>query len=161
MDWVKIAIFLSFSFSYSLQLYVAYLLYDQGYDVWMGNARGNTYSRNHVKYNENQQQFWDFSFHELAVFDLPASIDYVLHETNHTSLHYIGHSQGTTSFFILGSERPEYMKKIFLMQALAPIVFFRHCKSPPVVFLGATELTGNVSYFTICIQFIILQVDLN
>ncbi|TDG48673.1 hypothetical protein AWZ03_005002 [Drosophila navojoa] len=122
---------------------LGYLLYEQGYDVWMGNARGNTYSRNHVKYNEDQSQFWDFSFHELAIFDLPASIDYVLHETNHPSLHYIGHSQGTTSFFILGSERPEYMEKIFLMQALAPIAFFKNCKSPPVVFLGATELTGH------------------
>ncbi|EDW12735.1 lipase 1 [Drosophila mojavensis] len=120
---------------------LGYLLYDQGYDVWMGNARGNTYSKNHVRYNENQSEFWDFSFHELAIFDLPASIDYVLHETNRTSLHYIGHSQGTTSFFILGSERPEYMKKIFLMQALAPIVFFKYCKSPPLVVLGAADLT--------------------
>lgn len=123
----------------------------------MGNARGNTYSKNHVRYNENQSEFWDFSFHELAIFDLPASIDYVLHETNRTSLHYIGHSQGTTSFFILGSERPEYMKKIFLMQALAPIVFFKYCKSPPLVVLGAADLTTTVSQFILCF----LQFDLN
>ena len=33
-----------------------------GYDVWLGNTRGNKYSRQHVKYNPdlNRQAFWDF-----------------------------------------------------------------------------------------------------
>ncbi|XP_023173418.2 lipase 1-like isoform X2 [Drosophila hydei] len=123
---------------------LGYLLYEQGYDVWMGNSRGNTYCREHVKYTTDEQEFWDFSFHELALFDLPITIDYVLQLTNYTNLHYIGHSQGTTSFWILGSERPEYMEKILLMQALAPIAFFEYCKSPIVNFLGATDLTANL-----------------
>ena len=33
-----------------------------GYDVWLGNTRGNKYSRHHVKYNPdlNREAFWDF-----------------------------------------------------------------------------------------------------
>lgn len=39
-----------------------YILHDAGYDVWMGNSRGNTYSMSHVKYNPTEPQFWDFSW---------------------------------------------------------------------------------------------------
>lgn len=71
------------------------------------------------------RQFWDYSFHEMGIYDLPATIDYVLaHSPGYKQLHYIGHSQGTTMSYVLGSERPDYMKKIKLMQSLAPSAFF-------------------------------------
>lgn len=114
---------------------LAYALVDAGYDVWLGNCRGNTYSRNHTHLNPDgrrreRQRFWSFSWHEIALHDLPAMIDYVLDQTRWKQLHYIGHSQGTTAFFILCSERPEYNRKILLMNALAPVAFMSNLRSP-------------------------------
>lgn len=47
------------------------------YDVWMGNSRGNTYSRHHVSLSNNDKKYWDFSFHEMAMHDIPAEIDFI------------------------------------------------------------------------------------
>lgn len=115
---------------------LAYLLADAGYDVWMGNARGNRFSRSHVRWNpsgdrDNRKQFWDFSWNQIGLVDVPTMIDYVLaNNTNYKRIHYIGHSQGTTSFFVMASERPEYNEKILLMNALAPIAFMTNVRSP-------------------------------
>ena len=40
----------------------AFQLADLGYDVWLGNCRGNTYSRSHVSMNPSQSDvYWNFS----------------------------------------------------------------------------------------------------
>ena len=39
---------------------LAYILADQGFDVWLGNIRGNDYSNRHVKYHPGQWQFWNW-----------------------------------------------------------------------------------------------------
>lgn len=83
--------------------------------MWSGNARGNTYSRNHTKLNPDEQPFWKFSWHEIGYYDLPAMIDYVLNQTGQDQLIYVGHSQGVSSAFVMLSERPEYNEKIALL----------------------------------------------
>lgn len=35
-------------------------LADIGYDVWLANCRGSTYSRNHLKLKPTKSDFWDF-----------------------------------------------------------------------------------------------------
>jgi pimeloyl-ACP methyl ester carboxylesterase len=65
-----------------------------GYDVWLGNTRGNTYSRRTNKgLFPYQAEFWYFSLDELALIDVPAMIDYVLEHTGASKLAYVGHSQ--------------------------------------------------------------------
>jgi len=109
---------------------LAYLLADAGYDVWMGNARGNTYSKKHVSLSPSNGAFWDFSWHEMGTKDLPAVIDYILRTTGSEQIFYVGHSMGTTMFYALCSVRPEYNSKIRAMFSLAPIAFMSHMKSP-------------------------------
>ncbi|XP_026468821.1 lipase 3-like [Ctenocephalides felis] len=109
---------------------LAYLLHDAGYDVWMGNARGNTYSRGHKKYNPDYKRFWDFTWHHIGMYDVPAMIDHALNVTGEKRLHYVGHSQGTTAFFVMASQKQSYNSKIASMQAMAPIAYMSHCKSP-------------------------------
>ncbi|KAJ0182198.1 hypothetical protein K1T71_001567 [Dendrolimus kikuchii] len=110
---------------------LAYRLASEGYDVWLGNYRGTKYSREHVYLSPNSDnQYWNFSWHEVGFFDLPAIIDFVLNKTEHSDLIYAGHSQGTTSFFVLCSERPEYNKKIKFMVSLSTVAYMTHIKSP-------------------------------
>ncbi|XP_055716022.1 lipase 3-like [Phlebotomus papatasi] len=109
---------------------LAYQLVDRGYDVWMGNARGNTYSRDHVSLDPNFPAFWDFSWHEIGMKDLPAMLDYVLTITGWDTLHYIGHSQGTTSLWVMLSLLPEYNNYFLSVSALAPVAYMSNCESP-------------------------------
>ncbi|KAL0102709.1 hypothetical protein PUN28_018193 [Cardiocondyla obscurior] len=104
---------------------LAFLLADKGYDVWLGNIRGNAYCRSHVKLTPRNSKFWQFSYHEVATRDLPAMIDYVLSYTNQKTLIYIGHSMGTTLFFALLSMKPEYNAKIKLGMLLAPVAIWK------------------------------------
>lgn len=99
----------------------------------MANARGNIHSKGHLKYNRNgrlsdRKNYWNFSWHEIGKYDIPANIDYILEKTNSTKVNYIGHSQGTTSFFVMMSERPEYNDKILFATMMAPPIFMGHCK---------------------------------
>lgn len=57
-------------------------------------------------------------------------IDYVLRATGQTQLFYIGHSQGTTSFFVMTSEKPQYNNKVKLMVAMAPVAYMSNLQNP-------------------------------
>ncbi|OWR48427.1 lipase 1 precursor [Danaus plexippus plexippus] len=116
---------------------LAYQLSRGGYDVWLGNARGNKHSRRHTHLRPLDSKFWDFTWHEIGVYDLPAMIDYAFEKSGSTTLKYIGHSQGTTSFFVMASERPEYNAKISLMVALSPVAFMSHVRSPIIRLLAS------------------------
>ncbi|XP_011171050.2 lipase 3 [Solenopsis invicta] len=103
---------------------LAFLLADQGYDVWIGNMRGNTYCRSHVNLTTNDRKFWQYSYHEVGTKDLPAIFEYVFRYTDQKDLYYIGHSMGTTSLFALLSTKPEYNEKIKMAICLSPVVIW-------------------------------------
>nr|ACU57197.1 triacylglycerol lipase [Penaeus vannamei] len=109
---------------------LAYKLADAGYDVWLSNMRGNTYSRNHVELDPEDISFWQFSWDELAYYDVPASIDYVLGMTGAEAVYYAGWSMGTTVFWAMMSEKPEYNEKVRAMAAMAPVAFMNNAEGP-------------------------------
>lgn len=78
---------------------------------------------------------------------MPAFIDYILHVTKQEKLFYIGHSQGTGSFFILNSEKPEYNTKIRLMVGLGPVAYLGHAQTPVIHFFAHYQSEIQVTAF--------------
>lgn len=109
---------------------LGFILADLGYDVWLGNARGNTHSRNHTTLSPDNVDFWNFSWHEIGMYDISAMIDKVISTTGQPKIHYAGHSQGTTGFFVLMSMRPEYNAKIRSAHMLSPVGYMSNLISP-------------------------------
>lgn len=109
----------------SVESALAYRLSSLGFDVWMGNIRGNSYSLDHKDPNMHHSsgKYWDYSWHEMGKYDIPSKIDYILNITGAPKLHYIGHSMGCTMYFVCMALRPEYNDKVDIMFALAPVVF--------------------------------------
>ena len=55
---------------------------EEGYDVWLGNSRGNLYSRGHLVMDpERDSKYSQFSFYEMGIYDIPSMIDYVRNYT--------------------------------------------------------------------------------
>ncbi|CAG5013355.1 unnamed protein product [Parnassius apollo] len=100
---------------------LAYLISDLCYDLWVPNIRGNYYSKKHNKLDpEKHHEYWDFSIIEIAYYDIPALIDYVLNYTMSEKINYVGYSQGGSTFLIMNSERTEYHDKIGVGILLEP-----------------------------------------
>ncbi|XP_075082071.1 triacylglycerol lipase 2-like isoform X5 [Nicotiana tabacum] len=72
---------------------LAFILADEGYDVWIANTRGTKYSQGHTSLSPQDPEYWEWSWDELVDFDLPATLKYV-HDQTGQKLHYVGHSLG-------------------------------------------------------------------
>ena len=83
-----------------------FLLVNNGFDVWLTNTRGNAVSFEHInpiQYDSGKldSKYWNFSFHEMAIYDLPANVRYIKEKTGFENVDYICHSQGGLIYFIL------------------------------------------------------------
>lgn len=65
----------------------------------------------------------------MGTYDLPAAIDHILEVTGQQQLVYIGHSLGTTVFYVMASTLPEYSNKIKFQISMAPVAAISHTTS--------------------------------
>ncbi|CAH0760554.1 unnamed protein product [Diatraea saccharalis] len=112
---------------------LAVTLAKEGYDLWFMNSRDKKYSQRNLYLHPKDADFWNFTFHEIGIYDLSANIDYVLNKTNQGQLTLIGFSQGNQIWFVLGSMRPEYNSKVKVAIALAPVAYLNHARLPDLL----------------------------
>jgi pimeloyl-ACP methyl ester carboxylesterase len=108
---------------------LAFMLADYGYDVWLGNNRGNGYSTINLNYNSKEKEYWDFSWDEMAIIDFPAMIDYVKSVTKSEKITYIGHSEGTIQAFAGLIYNNSIADSLNLYIALAPVAYVQYVES--------------------------------
>ncbi|XP_025266499.1 lipase 1-like [Camponotus floridanus] len=107
----------------------AYLLADQGYNVWLGNFHGTTYSKTHISLSPSNPTFWNFSFDEIGIYDVSAMVTFITNLRSQPLHTCVGHSMGTTCFYVMASERPEIARMVKMMFNFGP-VFLNHMQSP-------------------------------
>jgi len=123
---------------------LAYLLADAGFDVWMGNFRGTTYSKTHVTLSNKDHAYWQFSWDQMAKYDLPAMINKALEVSGAETLYYVGHSMGSMTAFAKLSEDQVFAKKIKQFYALGPVHTLKHVKG---VLMVIAPFTRSIQHF--------------
>ncbi|KAM0933954.1 putative triacylglycerol lipase [Dioscorea sansibarensis] len=106
---------------------LGFILADHGFDVWVGNVRGTHWSPGHAKFSVHDKAFWDWSWEELAEYDLVAMISYV-YSTTHSKLFFVGHSQGTI-MALSAFTMPDAVEMIEAAALLCPISYLDHITS--------------------------------
>lgn len=103
---------------------LAFWLCKSGFDVWLGNNRCG-FKPKHVLLEYSDPRMWCWNIRQMGVFDLPALVSRVLHETGFQKIGLICHSQGTTQTLVAlaKEQRPDLGEKLTVFCALAPAAY--------------------------------------
>ena len=121
---------------------IAFVLAKNNFDVWLSNSRGNKYCKEHEKYSSKSFEFWQFSFNDLGLYDIPAVIKYI-RDVNKSGekIIYFGHSQGATLMLSGMAEKFDFFKKnIKLFVALAPVARLNYLGSTLLNILSSISI---------------------
>jgi pimeloyl-ACP methyl ester carboxylesterase len=109
---------------------IPFLLLKEGFDIWLGNVRGNVFT-SHVTKDKNKLNgdFYDYTIDDFVQIDLPTMINFIKSKIGNKKISYIGHSQGTTMFVMLNMHNPSYAQKNFdkfIALATVPNIAYTH-----------------------------------
>lgn len=110
---------------------LAYYLFEQGFDIWLGNNRcGLNPEWDMQKLNNDKKKKWDWDIHEMCQYDLKCLVETVLQMTKYEKLTLVAHSQGTTQGLMglvngekLYSSDFKLIDKLDNFIALAPAIY--------------------------------------
>ncbi|KAJ8546429.1 hypothetical protein K7X08_019012 [Anisodus acutangulus] len=121
---------------------LAMILADSGFDVWIANTRGTRYSQRHVNLDSSDPDYWNWSWDDLVVHDLPSVINLVYKQTGQKT-HYVGHSLGTLVALASFSEGRQ-IDKIKSAALLSPIAYLSHMTTALGV-VAAKSFVGEIT----------------
>ncbi|KAM3364088.1 triacylglycerol lipase 2 [Capsicum galapagoense] len=118
------------------------ILADSGFDVWIANTRGTRYSLRHLNLDPKDPDYWNWSWDDLVVHDLPTVVNLVYKQTGQ-KIHFVGHSLGTLIALASLSEgrQPDKIKSAAL---LSPIAYLSHMTTALGV-ITARSFIGEIS----------------
>ncbi|KAI8541333.1 hypothetical protein RHMOL_Rhmol08G0052900 [Rhododendron molle] len=121
---------------------LAFILADNGFDVWISNIRGTRFSRRHATLNAKDPEFWNWTWDDLVTHDLPSVIDFVFKQTGQ-KINYVGHSMGTLIALASFSEGKQ-VDKVKSAALLSPIAYLSHMTTALGV-VAARAFVGEIT----------------
>ncbi|URE14139.1 Triacylglycerol lipase [Musa troglodytarum] len=116
---------------------LAFVLADNGFDVWITHGRGTRWSRRHESLDTSDPAYWAWSWDELASFDLPATVGFVVRQTGQ-KLHYVGNSDSSIS--ILRGKLVDKIKSAALLTPVADLTYM----TTPIGRAAASAFSGEM-----------------
>ncbi|KAL9323675.1 hypothetical protein ACSQ67_008532 [Phaseolus vulgaris] len=117
------------------------ILADNGFDVWIVNARGTTYSRKHISLEPSKPAYWNWCWDDMVTYDLPAIFNYVSKQTGQ-KINYVGHSLGTLIALASFTEG-KLVNQLKSAALLGPVAYLSHMKTVLGV-LAAKAFIGEI-----------------
>ncbi|KAL9417793.1 hypothetical protein AB3S75_040728 [Citrus x aurantiifolia] len=114
----------------SMEESLGFILADHGFDVWVANVRGTHWSHGHVTLSEKSKGFWDWSWQDLALYDLAEMICFINLKTS-SKIFLVGHSQGTI-VSLAALTQPDVVEMVEAAALLSPISYLDHITAPLV-----------------------------
>lgn len=86
----------------------------------------------------------------MGMYDVPAMISYITNMRSQPLHTYIGHSMGTTMFYVMASSLPHIAENVKTMISLAPVAFLNHIQSPIRYFasIGSSKVRSHFDFIS-------------
>lgn len=112
------------------ELAPAFILAEAGYDVWLGNNRGDRFAMAHTSLSKDEKEFWDIQCVKMGEYDAPAFINFVKGVTGQSKITWIGHSRGNCQALAGSAINPDFWAdNVNLHVAMAPVANLQYIES--------------------------------